>query len=79
MEDPGKLTYELPSTNINQVTLEHQYTRSMIENTTHTSLLFFFFIFFFLHIYKCACFEHKQKSSKDEVKNEQTLSNAKLA
>ena len=36
MKGLGKLTYELPSTNIlNQVTLEHQYTYSMIENTMH--------------------------------------------
>ena len=45
MEGLKNLTYELPSTNIlNQVTLEHQYTHSMIKNNTH--LRFFFFNFF---------------------------------
>ena len=67
MEGLGKLTYELPSTNIlNQVTLEHQYTYSMMENTIHMSLLLFIF---FKHIYKWVCFERKQISSKNEVKN----------
>ena len=47
MEGLGKLTYELSSTNIlNQVTLKHQYTHSMIENNTHMWFSIFFFIFF---------------------------------
>ena len=47
-----KLTYELPSTNIlNKVTLEHQYTHSMMENTTHMRLLFFFSFSIFFFIY----------------------------
>ena len=54
MEGLRKLTYELSSTNIlNKVTLEHQYTHSMMENTKHMRLLFFFFFIFF-YIYSNA-------------------------
>ena len=65
----GKLTYKLPSTNIlNEVTLKHQYTCPMMENTMHIhtcayfSFLFFSFIIIiiFLHIYKCTHLEHEQ-------------------
>ena len=49
MEGLKNLTYELPSTNIlNQVTLKHRYTHSMMENNKHMRLFFFHFIFFFL-------------------------------
>ena len=82
MEGLGKLTYELPSTNIlNKVTLEHQNTHSMTENTIHMCLFlfsshfihffsdFFFQNFFLKHIYKCTNPEHKQMNSKYDINN----------
>ena len=50
MEGLRKLTYKLSSTNIlNQVTLENQYTHSMIENNTHMHFFFLHFSFFIIH------------------------------
>ena len=52
MKGLGKLTYELPSTNIlNQVTLEHQYTYSMMEEYHTCAYYFSFILFYFILFY----------------------------
>ena len=51
MEGIGKLTYKLSQTNIlNKVTLEYQYTCSMMENTMHIHTCAYF-IYLFIYIY----------------------------
>ena len=65
MEGIGKLTYELPSTNIlNQVTLKHQYTHSMIENNAHA----FFFSFFFKYIQNVHALNANEEAPKMRLK-----------
>ena len=54
MKGLGKLTYELPSTNIlDTVTLEHQHTHPTMENTMHihTCAYFSFLFSIFFYIY----------------------------
>ena len=81
MEGLGKLTYELSSTNIlNQVTLKHQYTHSMIENNTHMRFFFsflffiffkyfsFFFIFFYIYT-NVHTLNMNKISPKDDINN----------
>ena len=67
MEGIEKLTCKLSPTNIlDKVTLEYQYTCSMMENTTHMCLLFFFcFCFLFFHIYTSA---HAMNANKEALK-----------
>ena len=63
MEGIGKLTYKLSQTNIlNKVTLEYQYTCSMMENTMHIHTCAYFI---YLFIYKCIYPVHKQMSPKE--------------
>ena len=78
MQGLGKLTYELPSTNtLDKMTLEYQYTRSMMENTMHIhtcayfSLFFIFvFSFYFFYIYINAHTLNMNKiNPKDDINN----------
>ena len=77
MQGLGKLTYELPSTNtLDKMTLEYQYTRSMMENTMHIRTCVFFssisifYLFIFLQRYKYTYPEHKQMNPKYDINNE---------